>query len=292
MAGLTAVKATTYMDGKRAALGWALRNGFWHAFLLLTYGVFAVLLIDFAFLQGLEALLRYLPRIAAPRWLVNIFTELRGHFTIMFALVTIGVVWKIYRGKIVENPLDGAGDHPASDEALDWQRRLIRWGLVTFGAPARWIGLQLQSVAVAIDMLALALLLRALDAFDGSVLRVAEISAIIFLSVSAIVFVTSRFLHRQFTALFNPSGDAARRRQLMRQILIMSRLCEPLLIFYFLCELITFAIWGRTSGSALFFLASALLVLTLVRVVGFARISDTVDNMVERLVAEVRDGSK
>lgn len=279
VAGLTAVKPETYLGSSREVVGWSVRNGFWHAGMLLVYGLVAVGLFDFAVPVLLERLITYLQSISAPSWVVAIAVETRGHFAVFFALATIAIVWDAYRRKIVENPLAEDGD-----EVLEWQRRWLRGFMRRLRLPAAFVKTQLQSVAVAMDMLALAFLLKSLNLFERDWTRVVWISFIIFLSVTAVTWATATVFRRQFGALLAGPTVSAERRKAIRQVLIIIRLTEPLLIFYFISELVSYLVWHRMASSSLFFLGSALLVFSLVKCVTFKRVSDVVDAMITSLV--------
>ena len=69
------------------------------------------------------------------------------------------MTWRAYRRKIIENPLGG------EEDKLDWQRRWLCWLMRRLRFSAAFIRKQLPSVAVAMDMLALAFLLKSLNLF-------------------------------------------------------------------------------------------------------------------------------
>jgi hypothetical protein len=279
VAGLTAVKPETYLGSDRDVVRWSLRNGFWHAFMLLVYGLLAVGLFDFAIPAFLRELIAWLQEVEAPQWMLALAIETRGHFPVFFAIATIAIVWDAYRRKICENPL--AED---ADQELEWQRRWLRGLMLRLRLPAAFVKTQLQSVAVAMDMLALAFLLKSLNLFRMDWTRVLSISVVILVAVTAVTWVTAKVFRGQFTALIEGKGASTERRKAIRQVLISIRLTEPLLIFYFISELVSYLIWHRMASSSLFFLGSALLVFSLVKCVGFRRISDVVDAMIAGLL--------
>lgn len=281
--GLTAVKPHTYLGTRREAFLWAQRNAFWHMMLLLLYGLGAVGFFDFLIQGGIDWMIAWLRTVPISDGIRNFLIEVKMHFSVGFALFTIFVVWAIYKKKIVENPLDAAVEAADAKAKLDWQRRLIRWLLSKFGASSTFIARQMEAVAVAIDMLALAFLLKSLDTFKESPLRVFEVSIIIYLTVFLVVFGASRTLSRAFQLLLLSDESSTKKSRSINRMLLIIRLAEPLLIFYFICELICFVVWGRMSSSALFFIASAILTFALVRSVGLTAVVKTTADMANAL---------
>lgn len=147
-----------------------------------------------------QRLIGYLREIDAPQLLRDIGTEIQNHIYVALSTLTIIIVWKAYIGKIVENPFAVA---QVSEGA---QRKFVRWLLQAVGASTDYIGRQLQSMAVAMDMLALAFLMKSLEMFGAprlaeSYIRVAIIAAIIFISVFLVTLITSYVFRRQFRSL-------------------------------------------------------------------------------------------
>lgn len=287
--GLTAVKPHTYLGTRRDAFWWAQRNAFWHAVLLLAYGLGAVGFFDILIQGGLDWLIELLREVPISSGLRNLLIEIKMHFSVGFALFTIFVVWSIYKNKIVENPLDFADQAIDNNAEIDWQRRLIRSILTRKWVSPAFVARQMEAVAVAIDMLALAFLLKSLDTFNESPLRVLEVSAIIYLTVFAVVFSVSRILSRGFQSVLLSNEKNTQKARTINRMLLIIRLAEPLLIFYFVCELICFVVWGRMSSSALFFIASGILTFALVRSVGLGAVVKTTADMANSLADRIDD---
>ena len=283
VAGLTAVKSSTYTGSGRQVLTWAAQNAFWHAILLFVYGILTVAVIDFVLPDLFKRLIAYLREIDAPQLLRDIGTEIQNHIYVALSTLTIIIVWKAYTGKIVENPFEVA---QASEGT---QRKLVRRLLQRVGASADFIGRQLQSMAVAMDMLALAFLMKSLEMFGAprlveSYVRVALIAAIIFVSVFLVTLTTSYVFRRQFKSLLLSAKSNVEDFSDLVAVLSILRIIEPLLIFYFLCELMSFTVWRHLTSSSLLFIGAALLVVGLIKQAGMSNIRKTAEEMVAVLV--------
>jgi hypothetical protein len=287
--GLTAAKPHTYIGSRKDAAVWAQRNAFWHALLLAAYGLAAVGFFDWFIRDVVDWLLKNLPKINVAQWLLNFLTEIKTHFSVVLAFITIFVVWSIYKGKIVENPLEFSTDDLDVSADIGWQRRFIRYVLKKMRFSSVFIARQMEAVAVAIDMLALAFLLKSLEFFYKNPAKVVAVSLIIYFSVFATVFISSRVLNRGFSDIITSNENARHRSRSLNRILLIIRISEPLLIFYFICELLCFVVWGRMSSSALFFIASGVLTFALIRSVGLQSVVDTTAKMANSLIDEVNN---
>jgi len=291
VAGLTASKAATYVGSVKSQFWWAGRNAFWHAAMLAGYGLAAVGFFDWIVKGGLEWLIANLRYFDFALWLVPLLVEIRMHFGVMFALLAIFVVWNIYRKKILENPLVAEREAHGDTSHLDWQRRLIHWALAKLRifSPG-FIARQMESVAVAVDMLALAFLLKALDQFRESSFVVLQISLVIFATVFVTVLLVAFILRTKFTEVLKSEEIDGKRS--INRVLLLIRILEPLLIFYFVCELLCFVVWGRMSSSSLFFIAAGVLTYALVRSVKLHNIVSVTIDMTNELVARMRDAPR
>lgn len=282
VAGLTAVKLGTYTGNRRQVLGWAFQNALWHAGLLCIYGALTVAVSDWALPHIFERMAQYLQTIRAPVLLRDIVSEIANHIYVTFSSITIIVVWRAYTKKIVENPFAVVKEEEGA------QRRLARKIMEAFGASAEIIGRQLQSMAVALDMLALAFLMRSLNLFGGpghmaSYTRVAAISGLILIAVFSVTLLTSIAFRKQFRSVLQSARQDARGARTLSDLLIILRIIEPLLIFYFLCEMMSYTVWRHMSSSSMLFVGSALLVVALIQHAGLANIRSTTEEMVESL---------
>lgn len=286
--GLTAAKSITYLGSFKDVARWAQRNAFWHALLLFLYGIVAVGLLDKIVKDGLDWIIERLPDINLWPWAEALILETRTHFNVTVALVSICVVWAIYRKKIVENPLDAEREAHENQAGWDWQRRTISAALrLVKISPAR-IARQMEAVTVAVDMLALALLLKSLELFKESFATVASVSIIIYASVFGTVVLGSRLLRKSFSDLLGSGESDVRKAAGLNRVLLLIRICEPLLIFYFVIELLSFVVWGRMSSSALFFVASAILTFALIRSVGFENVINVTTEMARTLIRRAK----
>ncbi len=282
VAGLTAVKLQTYTGTARQIYIWAAQNAFWHAILLLVYGSLTIAIADWALPNIFRDLVDWLRDIDAPLLIRNIVAEIGNHVFVGFAIVTITLVWRAYVGKVVENPFEV----PTEKEGP--QRRFVRWLLTGLGLNRDALGRQLQSMAVAMDMLALAFLMRSLEMFGApshveSFARVASISTIIFASVFGVTVTTAWVFRRQFSKLVTDARQTPDDEMTLAQVIFVIRLVEPLLIFYFLCEMISYTVWRHISSSSVLFIGAALLVFALTKAAGLKNIWAVSQQMVKSL---------
>lgn len=284
VAGLTAVKLETYTSKIDHALRWASQNAFWHAILLLIYGVLTVAIADWALPRVFFELIEWLRQVGAPQLVRDIVAEVGNHIFVILAVLTISLVWGAYVGKVVENPFDVSPKDEGS------QRRLVRWLMTKLRLNRDFIGRQLQAMAVAMDMLALAFLMRSLDLFRApshleSYLRVATISLLIFVAVFFVTVTTAAIFRRQFRALVTEARAAPENETALAMVIFIIRLVEPLLIFYFLCEMMSYTVWRHISSSSVLFIGAALLVVALTKKVGISNIWAVSQRMVKLLKA-------
>lgn len=277
--GLTVSRTETYFMSARSAVHWSFRNAFWHSALLFGYAIFAIGIIDLSILPLLDwlASLQF-------DWPLGkkILIELHNHFAVIFSVFVIAMIWKSYKKKLIENPLD-------EDTDLDAQRSIIKRVLETIGLNPESITRNMQAVAVAVDMLALSFLLKALDKFDN-IWVISEITLVIFITVFFLVLGVTFKARSAFGGVVSDGDEnISKKRKQLRQILFTLRLLEPTLIFFFVCELITFVVWGRMHSSSLFFLGASGLTFALVKTVGLANLVDTTDAMVDALIPKARD---
>ena len=262
-----------------ATARWSFRNAFWHSALLFGYAIFAIGIIDLSFLPLLDWLASF-----EFKWPLakSIIIELKNHFPVIFSVFVIAMVWKSYKHKLVENPLD-------PDNDVDIQRSIIQRLLKLIGLSPEAISRNMQAVAVAVDMLALAFLLKALNKFTG-IGVIVSISLIIFVTVFLLVLMVSIYAQRAFSnVVVNKSSELNEKRKQIRQILFIFRIMEPTLIFFFICELISFVVWGRMHSSSLFFLGAGGLTFALVKTVGIDKLVKTADSMVDSLLPKLAE---
>lgn len=283
VAALTAVRANTYTGDFWASLGWAIQNAFWHAILLLGYGAAAFGVIDIAIPNFYQWLVELLRSISAPSWIVSLIISIGEHGPFIFAIFTITWVWRTYRSKILDNPLDGnVQEH--------WQSRFVMWllNLAPF-LPRQFVHSQGQAIVVAVDMLAIAFLLKGLNALQ-SVQDVWVISQIIFVSVTVTTLAVCYGCKFAFGELLDETVQQKSDGERLTYFLFLLKLIEPLLVFFFVVELMSFVIWGRLESSPLFFLASGLLVFALLRDVTMRGIIDVAKTM-KNMLLEKQHGS-
>ena len=276
---LTIAKKTTYSDGRQALIGWAALNATWHGGLLVLYVFFFQYAVEFFewLLNAIDFLIRYLPSFLVPEQFIWFVAKLRLHVFSMFAALAITLVWVTYSAKILDTPLQ-----PGVERLPFWLRpifRLLR-GRAENGA-SHIFSVNLQAALVAVDMLALAALIKASDQ-TASVEDKAMMTFIVAISVFLLTLGSAAFARRKFAGDPLPAdGDdepasSQGRAAAKLWILVTLRLVEPLLIFYFLIQLLANMATGIQIDSPALLFAAVLMVGAIVQMHGLARICDAV----------------
>lgn len=292
---LTFSSPNIFMADRRVWRRWALYNACWHAGLLIVYLV-AIDLFSVA-AQYLGWLLEDLAR-SLPNWLRALrqffawmSDKFRSHAIIYAAVFAMAYVWRQYSFKIV-----GVPTRPLIDEAPFFLRRLFKRKAAQIeNKDSRWFW-HLSSCLVAVDMLALAAVIKSgekliqfpngFDRFEGDihVLHDRLLSSLNWRFLVGTVLVTfavfvvvglfcylSTIMSRKFWTI--PTSE--RSAELSGIVVVfLLKLLEPLIIFYFIIHSMAFLATGVPLHSPAFLLGSAFLVAALIQFVGFNRIVD------------------
>lgn len=274
VSGLTLSKSRYFHDHPDEIRAWWLSNSIWHAGLLLIYiavisGVFGFFP---EFLLGIADLVReILARLRIDLEFTEYFSAVAQsivvHAPVLLGIFALCILWSTYSDKIVSVPSSGSigSLSPVARLAFnigDLCIRLLLKKKLTESRLVRLVYWQAQAALVAVDMLALAALLKSmqvLNAWNASLL----VCAIVFIVVGLLTAAAGNY-GRTAYARMNSSPESQWRRKSQDWILVSIRLGEPFLIFYFAIQLVAFLIFGRQIHSVSFFLASALLVAALV----------------------------
>ena len=266
---LTVAIAKSNFRSKSQCNQWCRLNGFFHSFLLLFY-----LLIFTVFVELGPSLLIWISDIILILGIpfldivAGFFRAFSQHFQTLFGIGALVWVWIAYKEKIIEEPqMSQRGDIGKKSNMLFSPIFAIVKLFRVVDVKDRSIDAELWSVQafiVAVDMLALAALVKSMPIVDSWVK--------IFVFV-IIVFVVVYWLARLAAYLSGVwfSGDGLSANS-VTSIKVILRMLEPLLIFYFAVELMVFIINGQNISSPVYFVASGLLVGGIIAHHGFNRI--------------------
>jgi hypothetical protein len=318
VAGLTLSKGQEFAGGPVSLQRrWALLNAAWHSSLLLAYGAvihFGLDFLDFHLLDGLRAafagVLQFLQSIHVqlpidPAYVTQVIELIRAHVRIIIGAVTLLVVWIVYDRKIIGIPRSGS-----PSELTGLARSLygilvmltrLKSRNVSRGAVTKtrtWLIDNLQAALVAVDMLALAALLKALDYLQNWWM-ITSIALIVFVVVFVLGSLSARFASKTppsgvLPPRAPPAADGVAQRALpdgtsssgitpalapadvrpltATWLMVTMRLLEPLLIFYFALELVAWVVFRERIHSVGFFFGALALVVGLVVKHSFGRI--------------------
>ena len=289
VAGLTISKTEQFVEKPKSIWLWCVSNALWHTGLLALYllvinGIIKISpeylrFVDNA-LQFLWQQLQFLPNglLQAIQYNIN---GIKLHLNVVLGVVALAVVWQIYSKKIIETPSEG--------EVSDL-RGLARFSFNLIDLVARSLGLQrakpkrlreflhnqAQAALVAVDMLALAILLKSTNAIQG-VSEGCLVVVIVFIVVLFITHMVATSAIKQFSQmkLFGPESQRHRVRA-MYWLRITLRLGEPFLIFYFVLQLVSLLLLGEQSQGVSLFFGAGVLVWALIDKYSLATIAESV----------------
>jgi hypothetical protein len=274
---------------------WAGLNAAWHAILLFAYSVIIHLGIDFVSFRlpdwvayVVEAIASF-ARAVGLGWLVNfelvdpVIQLLKAHLRLILGGATLVVVWRVYSAKVVGSPHMGkpselGGLATTIYGILVLGTRIVRPRQFSAGSVQAMLTSNLQAALVAIDMLALAALLKVMG-YLGSIGTSASISLVVLAIVFLMALLSALFARSVFSPLaatsMNPSPSlgskvdgtepGARIESPPHLVWLMTamRITEPLLIFYFAIELVAFIVFGDRIHSCGFFFGALAFVVAL-----------------------------
>ena len=271
---LTVGKKSTYESRWWPTLvSWCALNALWHSGLLVLY----VFLFHYI-LELLRAFFDWIPLswiefnfpdILFPQFVVWLLAKLKLHLFSIFAAVAILLVWTTYSRKIVDTPMAaGVGSLPT------WMRPIFR--LLRRGLENTTFNLNLQAALVAVDMLALAALLKASDqsasSSDKIIMAIVVAVAVFVFTLGSAAFARARFSEETPVSMEGVETTAYGRGAAKIWVLVTLRLLEPLLIFYFLIQLLAAMSTGVHIDSPSLLFAAVIMVAAIVQQHGLARI--------------------
>ncbi len=302
--GLTLSQAHRFAGDPTQIRKWARTNAIWHSGLLSVY--IAVISGLFSFSLGvLDELKRLAEMILAwfslPQLLTDITMQalemISEHTMLLFGVVTLFIVWHTYSAKIISRP--ELGDHtslpPLAKAVYDllelvlrfWERwKRGNWNAQPLGSAeedakiaglAQALTFHAQAALVAVDMLALAALMKFLGYLDTGSNQVSLVS-LVFGIVFAFAFVAAKRGGRLYGRIAAEAGETGQMGEWMADettppksatstyqwLIVALRLIEPLMIFYFVCELIGFLIFDERIHTVGFVFGALVLLLGLI----------------------------
>lgn len=280
--GLTISKLPEFRADVSRIRSWALSNALWHAGLLLVYIVFISSLFDFFFVEWMSVLMGIIQKFGdwlawfpALRQSLGLIREaIVEHSRFILGLVALVIVWKTYSEKIVSEPETAFVRRlpPLARTVFNILELLVFASRNPRYSRTRTIGFlqtQAQAALVAVDMLALAVLLNGLhllkaiyDSKQQTFSTEGLVSAMLcVICVFVAVYATTFLVAKHATKSFEQAARSASSRDWIRVTL---RIGEPLLIFFFVLQLVAWLIFGKRVQSVSLLFGAGLLVLALV----------------------------
>jgi uncharacterized membrane protein len=272
VAGLTISKTEQLAAKPYSVVLWCISNALWHAGLLALYllAINGILTISPEYIRLIEQFfsyawqqLQFLPNglLLALQYAT---AGLKLHTNVILGVIALAVVWRIYSKKIVDSPSEGQiSDLPLlarfAFNVLDIVSRAIGRRKISPKRLQQFLHDQAQAALVAVDMLALAILLKSTNSIQG-VVEGCLVVGIVFVVVLTITYATASAAMDQFSTLQDKSLDVQRHSvRSLHWVRITLRLGEPFLIFYFVLQLVSLLLLGEQSqGVSLFFGAGVL----------------------------------
>lgn len=299
---LTFCSTHIYRADPRTWRRWAKYNACWHAGLLLTY----LILIDvFAVAaQYLGLLLTF----DLPPWLAVFKTpwewfrdRFNSHIVVYAAALAMMYVWFQYTSKIISRPTS-----PDPKESPFFLRKHFYRHQAKLRDPNSRVFWNLSACLVAVDMLALAAVVKSgekliqfpegINARETTIHQLNErvsqsfnptfLAATITVTIAVFVVVwllclLSAYLSRRFWSDLASSDSFGQGAVAATFIVVLLRLLEPLVIFYFIVHSMAFLATGVPLHSPAFLLGSSFLVAALVQYSKFSEIVAAARDQVE-----------
>ena len=292
VAGLTIAKSREFTERPQSLKWWAILNGLWHAGLLLVYslvitGALDFLKISFRFVDVVADLLRNLNFFDLPDIINEVSIFVVQHIDVAAGIFGLAIVWSTYSKKIVDEPTSGsASDLPPLARfvlsVVSIFARLIMYSKVSRRGVENFINSNIQAALVAVDMLALALLIKNLGLMESAV-NIFSMSLVIMITVTTICYLVGIVSIKN---ILNEPGKLKIRVQ-SNGVTYMSaeylpsawlrislRLIEPWLIFYFCLELISYLLFNSQEHSLGFLFGASLMLIPLVRQHGLREVCE------------------
>jgi hypothetical protein len=319
--GLTLSKSAKFAQrGGVYIFWWSLCNALWHAGLLAIY-IFTIeitieFLINWFVIDIFDQFIRFIMSMISfdspfvVSQIALLFNIMETHLIVIFGVLALVVVWSIYSEKISDEPAsaDGSEKLPALASIL---YSILEVLIVSFEIAARllripfdrarvvsFLHFNFQAALVAVDMLALAFILKWLGVVDGTFDNGVVICLSVALGVGALAALAARFGAAKVVAVSAKANarisdmlarDLAARRgsgsdNIFKSLIadghigaeisikVILRLAEPFVIFFFVMQMLVLMIHGQESFSAALFIGSSVFVVSLVAVHGYTNI--------------------
>lgn len=266
---LTLCDARMLNSSKRVRRKWAIRNGVWHAFVLAFY---LFLFRGLIWLSG-----KFLSWISVEfDGLDRLVRESFAHGPALFLLVTIITVWLLYSKKLVEDFSDEGGTFKdAGLIGLVYQYVIRPIPLID----KKYRPDNLKAMLVSIDMLALALIMNTGNIAASLSEKVVFIITI-FCVVTLLCLFASKFISNRFERLEKDERAS---------MIVIMRIIETFLIFYFVMELTSIIAYGANVLSTPSMIGAAMLTFSVVQFRGYSAIHNAADRAANRLGNQPRE---
>jgi hypothetical protein len=306
VAGLTISKAVSLRNDQAQRIAWAVTNGFWHALLLAVYAftiinLFQFLTVDFTKIVNIFKWLANLLAIISINLLDvretihEVLDFIKKHIPLFFGLFALTVVWITYDRKIVSTPAVGNWrDLPPLArvvygliEAVTYLLPFLRTSWRDPQRVANFLRWQAEAALVAVDMLALAVLMAKMKYIESDLNKFILIG-LVFFTVSILALLVSRWSIRLLGsgALLDPCPPSSSPQSTpiteRDWWQVAFRLMEPWFIFYFALELIGYLLYGKPVHSVGFIFGASLLLFALMQKHEMRRIIEAATMPVEQ----------
>lgn len=275
---LTISKSARFADHPNDAKKWGFINALWHAGLLLGY-ILVISGIIWVAPLSLDYLIAFIQSIGLPDGVVSIFVLFSEliitHLPIILSFVALVIVIDTYSDKLTGEPEAGRlSDLPTLARLFlnlwDLFLRVFRRKQISIDILALRMHWNVQAALVAVDMLALAVLLKGMGMLDTWWER-GLVCVIVFLVVGLCTWWLADFSGKKFANVKNHQVHG--QINFVRLWLLLNfRLLEPLFIFYFLIQLLIFLWFEEFLHSPTVLIAAAILLWSLVRKVSLKKI--------------------
>lgn len=271
VAALTLSKSNYFLRHKEQINSWSLINAFYHAALLLLYIFIITGILDLS-LKPFEYFLNIIRNIEFLHGyyesLKHTLISIKDGLMMILSFLTVFVVINTYRDKITSIPENGSiSDLPTFIRLILCLFAYLKFKLGKKHKNLEQLRLEishhLQAALVAVDMLAIAILLKSMNLLSNiewDFAFVTLVFCIVFLITKKIAIWSTNKLNNIIHS--DPCGEENFRRKFLQ---LSFRLIEPLFIFYFLLGLLVF-VWTRNFDQSIYtFFIAGIMVLLLVK---------------------------
>ncbi len=328
-------------------IAWGICNGLWHAGLLWVYIETIDITIEYLifeqFLNKIQALLlelaSHFPDLNLKDTVTAIFDMFKLHIRVIVGVVAVVIVWNIYSDKIDSRPVSkerqGTSGEENNEEKLPALATIVYCMIEyvchfillfnrilyqtsnnepkqpmlrpSISRIQRFLHRNFQAALVAVDMLALAIILKSLGFIGNANSKLHEqklksdfheknlqdertifVVLMVFFVVSSLAFLAARIGQRHYNRLLEEHPeDPNKNDPALDFIKIGLRFLEPFFIFYFVVGLLTYMIYQKFDHSVGLLFGSALFVIALTARKNYTKIvSSSIESDSRALVEE------